>query len=212
MTQNTPSREAITRVADRMFAEHGADEVSLRQIVLESGQRNMSAVQYHFGNREGLLEAVFERRMTKLGDARAECLAEIDRNGEGDNVRALVVAAVTPLANYVRNAPAGSDYARFAARMTPRVDFASDSKKDIGSANREIIVRLRRALHHVPPQVAADRVDLAMNMLVSAFAAYEQRQEEGLASAHASLDAIAGSLIDMLVAGLLAPVGSAEPA
>ena len=40
-----------------MIAEHGI-EVPLRDVAAAAGQRNNSAVQYHFGSREGLVAAV----------------------------------------------------------------------------------------------------------------------------------------------------------
>jgi hypothetical protein len=48
-------------------------------------------------------------------------------------------------------------------------------------------------------------VDLTMNMIVSAFAAYEQRQEEGLLGGAASFDDMVTHLIEMSVAALTAP-------
>ncbi|MCY1296682.1 Bacterial regulatory protein, tetR family [compost metagenome] len=48
-------------VAEVLFAERGIEAVSLREIVSESGQRNSSAVKYHFGTREDLILAVIAR-------------------------------------------------------------------------------------------------------------------------------------------------------
>ena len=36
-------------VAEPLFAEKGIEQVSLREIVAASGQRNLSAARYHFG-------------------------------------------------------------------------------------------------------------------------------------------------------------------
>ena len=48
------------------------DQVSLRYIVREAGQRNQSALQYHFGNRDGLITALISRRQGQLEARRAE--------------------------------------------------------------------------------------------------------------------------------------------
>ncbi|OYD67313.1 TetR family transcriptional regulator [Rhodococcus sp. OK302] len=205
MSKPSPARDAITDVADRMFAERGVDEVSLREIVIESGQKNVSAVQYYFGGRDGLFLAVFRRRLAKLNEARSAYLEVVDSEGRGEDIRSLIEVSIVPLANYLRSATDGSHYARFSARMTPRVDFTSRDFADISDVSREIIVRLRRALVHLPEDAAATRVDLIMNMMVSAFAAYEQRQEEGLLAGAASFDDMVTHLIEMAVGALTAP-------
>ncbi|MDI9915911.1 TetR family transcriptional regulator [Rhodococcus sp. IEGM 1379] len=205
MSKPSPARDAITDVADRMFAERGVDEVSLREIVIESGQKNVSAVQYYFGGRDGLFLAVFRRRLAKLNEARSAYLEVVDSEGRGEDIRSLIEVSIVPLADYLRSVTDGSHYARFSARMTPRVDFTSRDFADISGVSREIIVRLRRALVHLPEDAAATRVDLIMNMMVSAFAAYEQRQEEGLLAGAASFDDMVTHLIEMAVGALTAP-------
>ena len=52
--------------AERLFAEHGLAGVSLRQIAVEAGSANNSAVAYHFGSKEGLVQAIFGYRLPQL--------------------------------------------------------------------------------------------------------------------------------------------------
>ena len=49
----TPTQ--LLDVAERLFAERGIDNVSIREIVRASGQSNLSAAHYHFGTREALV-------------------------------------------------------------------------------------------------------------------------------------------------------------
>ena len=49
-----------------MFAQRGIEAVSFRDLVTASGQRNVSAVTYHFGSREGLLRAIVEPMLEQL--------------------------------------------------------------------------------------------------------------------------------------------------
>ena len=53
--EHASPRDALRRSAEQLFAAHGVDGVSLRQITREAGQRNTTALQYHFGSRDGLL-------------------------------------------------------------------------------------------------------------------------------------------------------------
>lgn len=65
---------AVTRLtlldtAERLFAERGIDGTSVRDIT-KAAAANVSAVNYHFGGKDGLVEAVFFRRLAPLNDRR----------------------------------------------------------------------------------------------------------------------------------------------
>ena len=47
------TKEQILNAAEKLFAEHGIEAVSLRSIISEAGV-NLAAIHYHFGSREGL--------------------------------------------------------------------------------------------------------------------------------------------------------------
>ncbi len=51
------TKEQIVRPAERLFAEHGLDGVSLRKIAAAAGNANNSVDQYHVGSK-GMLFAV----------------------------------------------------------------------------------------------------------------------------------------------------------
>ena len=70
----TSSREQLLDVAESLFLSEGIDRVSLRAIVREAGHKNPSALQYHFGNREGLIEAIVGRRFQQQETRRAELI------------------------------------------------------------------------------------------------------------------------------------------
>ncbi|MEZ4791945.1 MAG: TetR family transcriptional regulator [Gelidibacter sp.] len=52
----------ILEVAEKLFAEHGFDGTSVRQISLEA-DINIAMISYYFGSKEKLLEALFNFRM-----------------------------------------------------------------------------------------------------------------------------------------------------
>lgn len=68
------TKDRILDVAERIFADKGFAETSLRSITAEAGV-NLAAVNYHFGSKEALLNAVFERRINPINEQR---LAELD--------------------------------------------------------------------------------------------------------------------------------------
>ncbi|MEV5648713.1 TetR family transcriptional regulator [Nocardia sp. NPDC052254] len=198
------ARAAMIEVAERMFAERGIDGVSMRDVAAAAGQRNNSAVQYHFNGRDGLIREVFRYRMSDINQARHRYLAEIDRDGRGEDVRALVEAGILPLTRFLGSTPEGSHYARFIARVSPSVDFFGGEFDEVSDANGEVVARLIRALAHLSPRTAHERVDLMFNMAVSALAVYEQRRAEGLPVVKATFDETVDHLIDMAVGSLVA--------
>src|SRR5437867_4779631 len=109
------ARTALLEHAERLFAERGIETVSLRDVSAAAGQRNHSAAQYHFGDRAGLVAAVYEARMQSANERRYRLLEEIDGADRGDDVTALVEAAVVPLVELV--ADTDGWYGRFLARL-----------------------------------------------------------------------------------------------
>lgn len=89
--------EALIRAAERLFAERGSDAVSLREINATAGATNASAVQYHFGDRRGLVRAVLAKHEVEV-DRRRHALLDLYEQRTEPDVRALASALVEPLA------------------------------------------------------------------------------------------------------------------
>lgn len=76
----------IKAAALRLFAEHGASAVTVRQIALAAGQRNHAAVGYHFGSKEALLRAVIAHGAQLIDEVRNAMLDEIEQAGRPASV------------------------------------------------------------------------------------------------------------------------------
>ena len=70
------TKEQILLAAERLIADHGVDGVSMRQIAVEVGSGNNSAVLYHFGSKDKLVQAIFEHRLPRLRERRTTLIAE----------------------------------------------------------------------------------------------------------------------------------------
>lgn len=82
MSKATDRRTAATRAAliesaETLFARHGVDGISLRQIATASGSANTNVVAYHFGSKQALVEAVIHHRLPAIEARRAELLAAL---------------------------------------------------------------------------------------------------------------------------------------
>jgi AcrR family transcriptional regulator len=96
-----PETQAATRnlvfaAAERLFAVHGFQKVSVRDITAEAGV-NLASVNYHFGSKDALLFEIFRRRTTELNRARARMLHQAtDAHGGHPPVRAILEALIDP--------------------------------------------------------------------------------------------------------------------
>jgi TetR/AcrR family transcriptional regulator, regulator of cefoperazone and chloramphenicol sensitivity len=88
----------------------------VRQLNEAAGQKNTSALHYHFGSREGLLQAIVERHQAIVDAERASRLAA----GPGDpDLPTAVELIVAPLAERLRS-PSGRDYLRIVPQCVDR--------------------------------------------------------------------------------------------
>jgi len=91
------TREALLDAAEHVFARDGFAGASLREIMREAGA-NPAAVHYHFGGKDGLLEAVLDRVVDPITDRRLELLDQlrVSADGAAIPVRDLVDAFIRP--------------------------------------------------------------------------------------------------------------------
>src|SRR5688500_8246847 len=88
--------------AERLFADAGFEGVSLRQISAAAGQGNNYAVQYHFGGKAGLIEAIVEYRLARVDARRLALLAAAEAKGHATDLRSLLEAFLIPLAEELK--------------------------------------------------------------------------------------------------------------
>ncbi len=79
------TKERILDAAERLFGAEGFHNTSLRGLTSAAGV-NLAAVNYHFGSKEALLEAVFERRLVPLNRVRRERLEAVREAARRDRV------------------------------------------------------------------------------------------------------------------------------
>lgn len=77
------TKQKILDSAEHLFAEEGYHATSLRNITA-AARVNLAAVNYHFGSKEALLEAVIMRRLGPLNDLRLAQLEEVVQQAEND--------------------------------------------------------------------------------------------------------------------------------
>jgi AcrR family transcriptional regulator len=95
------TRDRIFQAAERLFAERGFAEVSVRDITADAGV-NLAAVNYHFGSKDALLFEIFRTRSGELNRTRARMLHEATEAAGGKpSLRAILTALVDPPTRWI---------------------------------------------------------------------------------------------------------------
>jgi AcrR family transcriptional regulator len=187
--------------AERLFALHGIDGVSLRQIGAAAGVANNSAVQYHFGSKEGLVQAILLHRLPHIIQRRKL----LGLRTAGDDLRAEVEAHLLPV---IEQAEDESSYYTMFLEQLMRYGINEHPFDELPTAYREsqraYIERVGRMLGHLPAALRPDRTNQASTICLHASADRERARHFGAKVVPFALHV--GELFDGLVGFLLAPV------
>src|SRR5438309_3588317 len=77
------TKDRILDAAESLFMEHGFEATSLRAITA-AGDVNLAAVNYHFGTKEELFQAVLTRRLDPMNQARVALLTRLECDAAPD--------------------------------------------------------------------------------------------------------------------------------
>ncbi|MEO1465099.1 MAG: TetR family transcriptional regulator, partial [Cyanobacteria bacterium J06633_1] len=125
-TNSTDTKEQILNVAERLFAENGFAGTSLRSVIREADV-NLSAVNYHFGSKEGLFRAVIARTAQPIVKAELAKLKQYQKKSTHLSVEEILEALLTPALEVVLNSQERSiDCARFMGRCRTEPDAVRD--------------------------------------------------------------------------------------
>lgn len=94
------TRLQLIKIAEKLFAEKGFDNVTLGKINLASGQKNRSALQYHFGGKQQLLEVISHKHLALIDADRNKMLDQLQGRSTLRS-RDVAAAVVLPLANHL---------------------------------------------------------------------------------------------------------------
>lgn len=165
-TSGPETREKLIRAAEEVFAAQGVDGAQLRDVVALAGQSNPSAVQYHFGSRAGLLDAVMAGRQRRTEQVLEPLLAET-----ADEPHALIRALVTAEASEL-----GTERGRRCLRISAQLSHESGVRTRTphptldGTVYWRLIERVEACLTGLPEPLRLERLDLALTVVGAAMA------------------------------------------
>lgn len=163
------TRERLLAVAERLFAERGIGFVSVRDITTEA-RANTAAISYHFGSKDGLLEAIVVERAAQLGKRRNELLDAVEASPRPE-LRDLVAALVVPIAELAADQDGGGRYwVRLKADLRGKPDMLALLESAFEPYTRRYLDVFERVTPELDPEVRVARFAVAKEAVELVFA------------------------------------------
>jgi AcrR family transcriptional regulator len=165
-----PQHETRTRIldaAEELFMQHGFEGTSMRHLTSRAGV-NLAAVNYHFGSKQALIEAVFRRRLDPMN---LERIAELERLESANNLspEAIIRAFLLPSLRLVEDAKGGGrNFIRLLGRTYS--EPAKEIRALIGQMYAPAMERYKKALERALPQMPADELVWRMHFMFGTLA------------------------------------------
>jgi len=160
------TRTQLLDAAERLFAAHGIESVSVRDIIRAAGA-NLGAINYHFGTRQALVVAVFERRLTPLDRARLEMLDAFENQPRPPTLDQILTAFIRPaLLQAADPAQGGTAVARLLGRSLGEPNPALT--KVLRRHFKPLVLRFDAAIGRALPSLPRRELMCRMHLIVGA--------------------------------------------
>ena len=162
-----PQHETRTRIldaAEELFMQHGFEGTSMRLLTAKAGV-NLAAVNYHFGSKDALIEAVFRRRLDPMNTERIAALERLENPSAEDIIRAFV----GPSLRLIEDAKGGGrNFIRLLGRTY--TEPAKTIRALIGQMYAPAMQRYKAALERALPQMPPDELVWRMHFMFGTLA------------------------------------------
>ncbi len=168
-----PEHETRTRIldaAEELFMQHGFEGTSMRLLTSKAGV-NLAAVNYHFGSKDALIEALFRRRLDPMNAARIAALDKLEAEAEGRPLAPAVVirAFVGESLRMIEDARSGGrNFIRLLGRTY--TDPAKHIRALIGQLYAPTMERYKAAFEKALPQMPAEELVWRMHFMFGTLA------------------------------------------
>src|SRR5690349_13631138 len=117
------TRANLLDTAELLWGTRGVRAVSLREIRLAAGARNSAAIQFHFGDREGLIDALIARHMPRLEAIQQRIYDRMVEEGRQEDERSLVEVLVRPSGEYIARGPSERAWVKIISDLVSEPDL-----------------------------------------------------------------------------------------
>jgi len=164
-----PQHETRTRIldaAEELFMQQGFGGTSMRLLTSKAGV-NLAAVNYHFGSKDALIEAVFRRRLDPMNVARIAALEALEAGGTPD-ADAIIRAFVGASLRMLEDAKGGRNFIRLLGRTY--TEPAKGIRHLIGQMYAPTMQRYKAALERALPQMPREELVWRMHFMFGTLA------------------------------------------
>jgi AcrR family transcriptional regulator len=202
------TRLALMRAAEQLLAQLGVDRVSLREIAIAAGQRNVSAATYHFGSKRELIEAILERHSKPIHD---HWRSVLENDPEQKlTLRELAELLVVPIFAKADDPDGGRCYLELCAELVTSRSFPLIGMRvATAPAAAELARRVAQLGSDVPPLLRMLRAMRLIALIYTSIADYLRITANGIVIAR---DTFLADLVSTIVALVRADAPQSEPA
>lgn len=196
-------KTALILAAEVVFARDGIEGASLREIAAQAGQRNHHAVQYHFGSRDSLVQAVFDYRMDQMEEVRGAMLASAEASGALSDVRRIAEIIFLPQIELI-DAFGDHSYAAFLSAYLLRYQtkrFGQFGERVAPNLARTLVL-LRQCLDELPERVAQRRLVTACFMFLNILVIHTRENSDDTERFEDAVDDTLSQIVSALTAPL----------
>src|SRR6185312_14211939 len=203
------TKTRILDAAEHLFTQHGFEATSLRQLTTAAGV-NLAAVNYHYGSKEVLFQAVLTRRLDPMNQERIELLEALERESAGKppSCEKVIFTMLSPALRLARDERrGGKNFLRVLGRAY--ADPAPFVRHFLHAQYAGMIVRYKeaflRALPHLSKQELTWRLHFVMGALSYTLAGTDSHKLFQQMGGSDDDELLLQRLAPFLVAGLKAP-------
>lgn len=157
----------ILDAAERLFAEHGYDGTSVRDIASAAGTP-IASISFHHVGKETLFERVVERRASELSQLRLEALADLKTRDDPVTLEGVLGAFFRP---YLEKAGAGDPqwlaYARLVAMVSADIRWHHISERCFDPTAGQFIAEIATLFPEADPRAIATSFVFSVSAMLS---------------------------------------------
>ncbi|MGE4430398.1 MAG: helix-turn-helix domain-containing protein [Sphingobium sp.] len=147
------SKLRILAAAESLYARRSIDSVSFREIAQAAGNGNTNAVQYHFGDKAGLIHAIFAWRVWQMEPSRGRGMDKAEAEGKSLHLPTLMRILCEPVLDLTDD-QGRHTYAAFMNKFL-MFQFPADMIH-FADTHPELSSNLRRVLNNIYSLVVAE--------------------------------------------------------
>ncbi|VAW37149.1 Predicted transcriptional regulator for fatty acid degradation FadQ, TetR family [hydrothermal vent metagenome] len=203
------TKERILNTTEKIISEKGFSGISLR-IISTNAKTNLAAVNYHFGNKEKLIEMMLQRRLDNLFQLRINLLDNLESGSDKPcNLKQIFAAFISPALTMSNDDhQGGKRFMQVIARAYAEKSQYLHSllSKRYASVIKRFAVAIQRSCPHLDKDVVFWRFHFIMGSLIYVMADFGASSRSSELSETEYFNTCCNELIDFAANSLAKPV------